>query len=122
MWGGQVSLPRRELFCTAKITEIAATAGQKILFSGRASAERAAASRVWRSVKKSNNGATIKAKTHADIGTIAYLSNIALGVGPLKAVRDAARLWRVSYLRTRFVSDIREYMLWLILRIRFSVD
>ena len=33
MWGGQVRLPRRERFRTAKTTEIAAMAGQKILAS-----------------------------------------------------------------------------------------
>jgi hypothetical protein len=32
MWGGQVSLPKRERFSTAEMTEIAAMAGQKILF------------------------------------------------------------------------------------------
>ena len=37
MWGGKVSLPRRERFRTAKTTEIAAIAGQKILFSQRGS-------------------------------------------------------------------------------------
>src|ERR1700730_18456672 len=31
MWGGQVSLPKRERFCMAKMTEIAEMAGQKIL-------------------------------------------------------------------------------------------
>src|ERR1700730_17425801 len=30
IWGGQISLPRRERFCTARMTEIAAMAGQKI--------------------------------------------------------------------------------------------
>jgi hypothetical protein len=34
MWGGQASPTRRERFRTAKITEITASAGQKILFSG----------------------------------------------------------------------------------------
>jgi hypothetical protein len=54
--------------------EIAAMAGQKILFSGRASA---ALSIAWDSegLKKINNGNTIRAKTHAKIGTIAYLSS-----------------------------------------------
>jgi hypothetical protein len=117
MWGGQVSLPRRERFCAAKTAEIAAMAGQKILFSGRASAPRVALSSVWTSVREINNGDTIKAKTHAEIGRIANLSIIVLGAGPLKAVRDAPRLWRVSWFRTRFVSDIRESMPWLILRV-----
>ena len=46
-------------------------AGQKILVSGRAAS-------VWGSgeLRKINNGATIKAKTHAEIGTIANLSII----------------------------------------------
>src|ERR1700692_1245780 len=33
MWGGQISLPKRERFRTAKMTEIAVMAGQKILAS-----------------------------------------------------------------------------------------
>jgi hypothetical protein len=68
MLGGQV---RRERFCTANTTEIAAMAGQKILVSGRAAS-------VWGSgeLRKINNGDTIKAKTHAEIGTIANLSII----------------------------------------------
>ena len=46
-------------------------AGQKILVSGRASI-------TWTAgiLRKINNGATIKAKTHAEIGTIAHLSII----------------------------------------------
>jgi hypothetical protein len=49
--------------------EIAVIAGQKIRFSGRAS-------NAWKSecVAKITNGDTIKAKTHAKIGTIADLS------------------------------------------------
>jgi hypothetical protein len=66
IWGGKV---RRERFCTAKPTEIAAMMGQKILFSGRDS--------ISGEVKEINNkGDTIKAKTHAEIGTIAHLSII----------------------------------------------
>ena len=82
MCGGKV---RRERFCATKTTEIAAMAGQKIRVSGRAS-------NAWPSAAgklKINNGYTIKAKMHAEIGRIAYLSIIAVGVGPLKAVRDA---------------------------------
>jgi hypothetical protein len=83
------------------MTEIAAMTGQNILVSRRVS--------VSGSVKIAySNGETIVAKTHAKIGMIAYLSIIGLGVGPLEADRDAPRLWRVSYLRARFVSDIRE--------------
>jgi hypothetical protein len=73
MWGGKVSLPRRERFCAANTTEIAAMAGQKILFSGRGSITLCT---VWTlgTVTKINNGAAIKAKTHAEIGMIAHLS------------------------------------------------
>jgi hypothetical protein len=53
--------------------EIAAMAGQKILFSGRASR-----TSVGEEVKRINKGDTIKAKTHAEIGTIAHLSIIGL--------------------------------------------
>jgi hypothetical protein len=73
-----------------KATEIATMAGQKIRVSGRAS-------NPWTAgmLRKINNGDTIKAKTHAEIGTIAYLSIIALEVRPLKAVQDARQFWRV---------------------------
>jgi len=72
MWGGIV---RRERFRTAKTTEIAAMAGQKILGSGRGSIMLCS---VWAGspVTKNINGITIKAKTHAEIGTIAHLSII----------------------------------------------
>jgi hypothetical protein len=59
MWGGQVSLPTRERFRTANTTEITAIAGQKILFSGRASMM--LSSEVARPEEKSNNGDTIAA-------------------------------------------------------------
>jgi hypothetical protein len=79
MWGGQV---RRERFCTAKTTEIAASAGQKILFSGRG-----VVSRFWTSaadkplvaapaLENAHNGPTIVVKTHAKIGPITHLSMI----------------------------------------------
>src|ERR1700729_117929 len=90
MWGGKV---RRERFCAVNIAAIAAMAGQKILVSGRGAAARVALSSVWRSVTKAINGATTKAKTHAEIGRIANLSMIALGMGPLEAVRDTPLLW-----------------------------
>jgi hypothetical protein len=67
MWGGKVSLER---FRTAKTTEIAAIEGQKILFSGRLSIK------VEGPEAKSNNGDTIAAKAHAEIGTIAHVSII----------------------------------------------
>ena len=70
MWGGKV---RRERFRTAKTTEIAAMAGQKILGSGRGSIMLCS---VRPPVTKIINGITIKAKTHAEIGTIAHLSII----------------------------------------------
>jgi len=111
MCGGKVS---RERFCAARRTEIAATAGQKIRVSGRASNAWASTAGILRYI---NKGETINAKTHTKIGTIAYLSSFALGAGPLKAARDAARLCCVSELRTRFASDIRECMPWLISRI-----
>jgi hypothetical protein len=75
MWGGKASLPKRERFRTAKTTEIAAMVGQKILFSGRGSNILCSVS-AEPAVTKSNNGYTIKAKTHAKIGTIAHLSII----------------------------------------------
>jgi hypothetical protein len=74
MWGGQVSLPTRERFRTANTTEITAIAGQKILFSGRASMM--LSSEAAGPEEKSNNGDTIAAKTHAEIGMIAHLSII----------------------------------------------
>src|SRR5215471_17775399 len=74
MWGGQVSLPKRERFCTANATEIAAMAGQKILFSGRAPP---LITVCWSDgLKKHNNGNTITANAHAKIGTIAQISSI----------------------------------------------
>ena len=73
MWGGKVCLPRRERFCTTNTTEIADRAGQKILFSGRASIMLCDV-QTSGAVRKTNTGDTIKAKTHAEIGTIAHLS------------------------------------------------
>ena len=70
IWGGKV---RRERFCTAKPTEIAAMAGQKILFSGRDSITLCSVL-IGGEVKKSNKGDTIKAKTQAEIGAIVHLS------------------------------------------------
>ena len=75
MWGGKVT---RERFCAVKRTEIAAAAGQKIL--GRMSLCITSA----RGKAKRNKGDTIRAKTHAEIGTIVYLSII--------GVEDAGRL------------------------------
>src|SRR5260370_40801348 len=70
MWGGRLSRWRREGVCTSNNTESAARRGQKSLCS-----------RGWCNMcrlgaTKSNKGAMIKAKTHAAIGTIAYLSSI----------------------------------------------
>jgi hypothetical protein len=59
----------------AKATEIAAMAGQKILFSGRGSAICSELALSGPSTKPIN-GDTIKAKTHAEIETIAHLSII----------------------------------------------
>jgi hypothetical protein len=72
IWGGKVT---RERFCTAKTTEIAARAGQKILFSGRDSMTLCSVL-IGGEVKKINKGDTIKAKTHAEIGRIVHLSII----------------------------------------------
>src|SRR5260370_40539283 len=83
MWEGK-GLRRRVRCCTAKTTEIAAITGQNILVSRRISVVGS-----WKIVY--SNGETIVAKTHAKIGTIANLSIIALGVGPLKTARDAPR-------------------------------
>src|SRR4051794_12569751 len=73
MWGARVTLPRREKFCAANRIEITAMAGQKTLFSSRASpAVCIACSSVG--LKKANNGDTIKAKAQAATGTIVNLS------------------------------------------------
>jgi hypothetical protein len=63
MWGGQAKLAKRERFRTAKRTEIAARAGQKILFSGWVCiiSGRALAIENPGPLKKSNNGDTIEA-------------------------------------------------------------
>src|SRR5467141_3890000 len=63
MWGGKV---RRDQFRTTKTTEIAASAGQKILFSGRGAMTlcslAASVKPVGRPVVRNiNNGCTIKA-------------------------------------------------------------
>jgi hypothetical protein len=75
MWGGHVSLAKREWFCAANTTETAVMAGQKILFSGRASIPLKIA---WASdgLKKLNNGNTITAKAHPTSGMSAHLSSI----------------------------------------------
>jgi hypothetical protein len=73
--------------------ELAAITGQNNLGTRLASPSLCA---TWLpGVIKPDNGSTIKAKIHAKSGMIANRSIIALGVGPLKAVRDAARDWRV---------------------------
>jgi hypothetical protein len=71
--GGKV---RRERFRTVKMTAIATMAGQKILLSRRCSVMRACGFKCSGEVPKSNNGDTIKVKTHAEIGTIAHWSII----------------------------------------------
>jgi hypothetical protein len=72
MWGGQVSLVRRERFCAANTREIVTMAGQKILFSGRATPVNTSS---WDDgSKNANNGKTIIAKTHAASGMSAHLS------------------------------------------------
>src|SRR5262249_41741338 len=76
MLGGQVSVRKREKFCTVRTTQIAVTAGQKILFSIR-DALRPCWS-VWSSseVRATNNGDTTKAKTHPEIATTTHVSNV----------------------------------------------
>jgi len=98
MWGGQVSPIRRGRFRAAKRTEIAASIGQTILFSGRGVVRRICASTgdklltmsgavanvsavnillaISGVAAKINNGDTIVTKTHAKIGTITHLSII----------------------------------------------
>jgi hypothetical protein len=68
MWEGK-GLRRRELYCTAKTTEIAAITGQNILVSKRVSVVE-----MPRTVY--TNGEIIVAKTQANIGTIAHESII----------------------------------------------
>ena len=75
MWGGKVGLPTRVRVCTANTTEIADIAGQKILFSGRASIMFCGV-QTSGAVRKINSGDTIKAKTHAEIATTAHLSTL----------------------------------------------
>ena len=83
MWGGKRSRTRRERFRTAKPTEIAAMAGQKILFSERLCMMLCSVS-PGPPLMKSSSGDTIMAKAHAEIGTIAHVSR--------KGVEDLARL------------------------------
>lgn len=71
MCGGKL---RRELFCMANTAVIAAMTGQKILGSRRPSSVC-----VSEEVKTSNNGKTIKEKTHAESVTIEYVSIIGVG-------------------------------------------
>ena len=63
MWGGQARPARRERFRTAKMREIAARAGQKILFSGWVCIISGSELVIENPgpVKKSNNGDTIEA-------------------------------------------------------------
>jgi len=70
-----VSLLRRERFSTANRTESAVMVGQKILGSGRASIPLSVACRSG-VLTRDNSGNAIKAKIHAKIGIIAYLSII----------------------------------------------
>jgi hypothetical protein len=70
MWEGKLT---RQRFRATKRTEIAVTAGQKILFSRRGVA---LCSISVSGEAKMNNGETIRAKIHAEIGTIVHLSMI----------------------------------------------
>jgi hypothetical protein len=78
MWGGKVT---RKRFRAAKTTEIAAIAGQKILGAMALSSMSVPGEDI-----KMNKGDTIRAKTHAEIGTIVHLSIIgAEGTGRLNS-------------------------------------
>src|SRR5262245_48110582 len=68
MCGGNL---RREALRSARMTEIAASSGQKILFSGRDSSRQTESSGLQPTIIK---GDTIVANTHARIGMIAYAS------------------------------------------------
>src|SRR5262249_26297074 len=80
IWGDKISLPMRERFRMTKTTELAAIAGQKILFAS------------WPSITlccmlcsvaggetKTINGINIGAETNAKIGRNDHLSIIAVG-------------------------------------------
>jgi hypothetical protein len=73
MWGGKAT---RQRFRAAKRTEIAVTAGQKILFSRRGMA---LCTTSVAGEAKMNKGETIRAKIHAEIGTIVHVSMIGDG-------------------------------------------
>ena len=86
--GRQSKSIRRERFRMAKMTEIAASVGQKILFSRRgamiaarfpstASGATARRSAIGPVVAKINNGDTMAAKTHAAIGAIVGAKSLA---------------------------------------------
>ncbi len=63
----------REKFRTTRMIEIAASNGQKILFSGRGSSRHAVSARSQPTII---SGATIAANTNANIGKIENLSNM----------------------------------------------
>ena len=96
MWGGQVSPIRRERLRMAKRTEIAASVGQKILFSGWGVVRRLCTSAGDKPLAGAgaaaniNNGATIVTKTHAKIGTITNLSIIGVE-GPARLARSNSK-------------------------------
>jgi hypothetical protein len=79
MWGGKV---RRDQFRKAKTTAIAASTGQKILFSQRgamvacslAAADKPVAGAAVRNI---NSGDTITEKAHAEIGMITGAKDLA---------------------------------------------
>src|SRR5262249_9842951 len=73
MWGGTVSSRNRDRLRTARMTEIRAMAGQKILFSGRLSMMLFTVLTAG-DVTKISSGETIKANTHAEIGTTVHAS------------------------------------------------
>jgi hypothetical protein len=103
MCGRKPSLERRERFCAANTMEIVAMAGQKILFSGRAS-------NAWKSeaVTKIINGDIIKEKAQPKIGTTANLSIIALEDFRWSDVQDCIEVFDLLalYWRKRWEASI----------------
>src|SRR5436853_6304854 len=98
MWGGNV-LRRRERYCTAKTTEIAAIIGQNTLLSRRVSV-------VERSNILYSSAETITTKTHATMGTtVLHLSRI---FEPPKVACRAPRRCRGASFREPLACGVRE--------------
>ena len=97
MWGGQVSLARRERFCAASTTEIAARTGQNSLCSGRATPCATCAPEDGK--KKVNNGNAITANAHAASGTSPHLPLIGAEDRGLPNSPHAFRIGRLLHNR-----------------------